>query len=60
MTRQAKIEQLCSSLDEASGWAEQAGLAFVVMLLDMARLEVDQNVKSNVVTMPSSRMAGKQ
>jgi hypothetical protein len=60
MTRQAKIKQLCSTLDAAAVWADEVDLDLVVLLLDMARLEVDQIVKNNVVTMPSSRLLGKQ
>jgi hypothetical protein len=59
MQRQAKIEQLCRTLDEAIACAEQAGLTFVALILDMARLEVDQTAKSNVITMPSPRSLGK-
>ncbi len=60
MKKQAKIEQLCRRLDEAIVCAEQAGLSFVVLILDMARLEVDQTAKSNVITMSTSRRAGKR
>lgn len=45
MERHTKIEHLRSTLDEAITCAEQAGLAFVVLILDMARLEVDQSAE---------------
>jgi hypothetical protein len=50
------IEHLRDSIDEAIGCAEQAGLAFVVLLLDMARLEVDQTTddRSNIVPITSA------
>lgn len=60
MNRPAKIEQLYKALDEANACAEQAGLRFVVLLLDMARLEVDQSTKNNVLNMPSPKSLGKR
>ncbi len=60
MTRRSKIEQLCSTIDAAVACAEQAGLPFVVLLLDMARLEVDQTTKNNVINLPTSRLLGRQ
>jgi len=59
MKRQANIEQLGRSLDEAVACAEQAGLTFVVLLLDMARLEVDRLNDGNVGIMPTSTPFGK-
>jgi hypothetical protein len=47
MDRHTKIKRLRNTLDEAITCAEQAGLAFVVLILDMARLEVDQSTASN-------------
>jgi hypothetical protein len=60
MKRQAAIEQLSRALDEAIACAEQADMALVVLILDMARLEVDRMAESNVVTMPSSGSTGKR
>lgn len=60
MKQQAKIEQLCRRLDEAILCAEEAGLNFVVLILDMARLEVEQTAKINETTMPSSEWSGKR
>ncbi|MGY8662378.1 hypothetical protein Q3C01_08410 [Bradyrhizobium sp. UFLA05-109] len=60
MRQQTNIEQLCRRLDEAIICAEEAGLSFVVMILDMARLEVDQSARSNVITMPTSRTLDKR
>ena len=42
MARQEKIELLAKTIDEAIARAEQLGLTFVVFILDMARVEVDQ------------------
>jgi hypothetical protein len=42
MARQEKIELLANTIDEAIARAEQLGLTFVVFILDMARVEVDQ------------------
>jgi hypothetical protein len=60
MERHTKIEHLRSTLDEAITCAEQAGLAFVVLILDMARLEVDQSIESNGGSMPTANSFGKQ
>lgn len=53
MERHAAIDHLRRTIDEAIGCAGQAGLPFVVLLLDMARLEVEDVTEnqdhSNVV-----------
>jgi hypothetical protein len=60
MNRPEKIEQLYRALDEANACAEEAGLRFVVLLLEMARLEVDESTKNNVLSMPGPRSLGKR
>ena len=42
MARQEKIEQLVKTIDDAISLAEQLELTFVVFILGMARLEVEQ------------------
>jgi len=59
MTRRANIERLSKALDEAIACAEEADLTFVLVILEMARLEVDQTDNDNGVTMPSPRPSGK-
>lgn len=55
MKQHSKIQQLRNSLDEAIVCAEQAGLAFVVLILDIARLEVDQSTDHNETSMPTTK-----
>jgi hypothetical protein len=53
MARQEKIEHLANTIEEAIARAEQLGLTFVVFILDMARVEVDQiehNSSEDMVT----------
>jgi hypothetical protein len=59
MERDKKIKQLRDALDEATACAEQAGLAFVVLILDIARLEVDQSTDHNGSSMPTTEPFGK-
>ena len=59
MERQTKIRQLRDAIDEAVAYADEAGLAFVVLILDIARLEVDQSTDYNGESMPTTRPFGK-
>ncbi len=59
MARQEKIEHLVETIDDAIGRAEHLGLAFVVLILDMARLEVDQAEHHSQEMMPTVRPFGK-
>ena len=54
------IEHLRGAIDEAIGCAEQAGLPFVVLLLDMAPLEVDQSTGDHSNIVPITRALGKR
>ena len=54
------IEHLRDAIDEAIGCAEQAGLPFVVLLLDMARLEVDQSTEDHSNIVPITSALGKR
>jgi hypothetical protein len=55
----AAIEHLRGAIDEAIGCAEQAGLPFGVLLLDMARQEVDQSTEDHSIV-PITRLLGKR
>lgn len=54
------IEHLRDAIDQAIGCAKQAGLPFVVLLLDMARLEVDQSPEDHSNIVPITRALGKR
>jgi hypothetical protein len=47
MAKQEKMELLANTIDEAIARAEQLGLTFVVFILDMARVEVDQTERNS-------------
>ena len=60
MERHPGIEHLRTAIDEAIGCAGQAGLPFVVLLLDMARLEVDEATESHSNIVPITKSIGKR
>lgn len=60
MERHAAIEHLRSAINEAIGHAGQVGLPFVVLLLDMARLEVDEATENHSNIVPISKSFGKR
>ncbi len=60
MDRYAKIEQLRAALDDATEYAEEAGLTFVVLILDIIRVELDQSTeRGNGDSMPTAKSFGK-
>lgn len=59
MERHSKIKQLRDAIEEAIACADEAGLALVVLILDIARLEVDQSTNYNGDSMPTSAPFGK-
>jgi len=60
MERHAAIEHLRSAIDEAIGCAGKANLPFVVLLLDMARLEVDEATENHSNIVPITKSVGKR
>lgn len=60
MEKQVAINHLRRAIDEALGCAGQAGLPFVVLLLDMARLEVDDATEDHSNIVPISKWVGKR
>jgi hypothetical protein len=59
MERHTKIMQLRNAIEEAIACADEAGLALVVLILDIARLEVDQSADYNGDSMPTTEPFGK-
>jgi hypothetical protein len=60
MERHATVEHLRRAIDEAIGCAGQAGLPFVVLLLDMARLEVDETIQDRSNIVPITKLVSKR
>jgi hypothetical protein len=54
MAKQEKMELLANTIDEAIARAEQLGLTFVVFILDMARVEVDQTERDSLQYMATN------
>jgi hypothetical protein len=59
MERHTKIMQLRNAIEEAIACADEAGLALVVLILEIARLEVDQSTDHTGDSMPTTEPFGK-